>query len=174
MITMKRYVFDLDNTLIYTDSLNNDSYNYALELCELAPIKDCKRITRNVIFYRYPNLNNTQKNEIIKLKQEYFVKNLHFTEPNTSLLQVLRTQNADSCMLWTSADEPRVLAILEYYNIGNAFRKILYSNKVEVKKDVPTICELFDCDLEHLIFYEDNLRVIQDLQRLKVSAMHIQ
>lgn len=72
MITMKRYVFDLDNTLIYTDSLNNDSYNYALSLQGLAPINDCKRITRDIVFKKYPNLNNVQKNKIIELKQEYF------------------------------------------------------------------------------------------------------
>lgn len=42
MITMKRHVFDLDNTLIYTDLLNNDSYNYALNLLGLATIVDCK------------------------------------------------------------------------------------------------------------------------------------
>jgi len=69
MITMMRHVFDLDNTLIYTDSLNNDSYNYALKKLGLATINDCKRITRDVILSKYPEINSFQKNEIIELKQ---------------------------------------------------------------------------------------------------------
>lgn len=167
---MMRYVFDLDNTLIYTDSLNNDSYNYALNLQGLAPIRDCKRITREIVFDKYTDISNGQKNEIIESKQEYFANNLNRTVPNTSLLQVLGAQNVETCMLWTSADETRVLAILEYYSIYNAFRKIIYSNKVEVIKDIKKICELFECNPEYLFFYEDNRRVIEDLQQSGVWA----
>lgn len=170
---MKRYVFDLDNTLIYTDSLNNDSYNYALNRQGLAPIKGCKRLTQDIIFHRYRDMNNAQKNEIIESKQEYFVNNLNSTVPNTSLLQVLKAQSVESCMLWTSANKTRVLAILEYYNICNAFRKILYSNKIEVTQDINKICELFECDLEQLVFYEDNRRVIEDLQQLKLRVVPV-
>jgi len=84
MRIMKRYIFDLDNTLVYTDSLNNDSYNYALKKLGLASINDCKRITRDVILSKYPELNSFQKNEIIELKQKYFMNNLKRTSPNMS------------------------------------------------------------------------------------------
>jgi phosphoglycolate phosphatase-like HAD superfamily hydrolase len=173
MITMKRHVFDLDNTLIYTDSLNNDSYNYALKLFGLASIYDYKRITRNVVFRKYPDLNNVQKNKIIELKQKYFMNNLERTIPNRSLLQVLETKSAESCILWTGADEARVLAILEYYKICNAFKKVLFSNKVKVIQDIEKICELLECGFEHLIFYEDNQRVVQDLRQLKLNVISV-
>lgn len=171
MIAMKRYVFDLDNTLIFTDLLNNDAYNYALDIHELAPIIDCRRITRDVVFKKYPYLNNLQKNEIIELKQGYFMNNLKRTIPNKSLLKVMVAQNINHCMLWTSADETRVTALLEYYNICSTFRKILFSNKIEVVQDIKKTCELFECDLDHLIFYEDNRRVIDELQNLKISVI---
>lgn len=166
-------MFDLDNTLIYTDSLNNDSYNYVLNLQGFPPINDCKRITRDIVFNKYTDLDIIRRKEIIELKQEYFVNNLSNTTPNISLLQVLEAQNVEFCMLWTSAEETRVLAILEYYNISNAFKKILFSNKAKVIKDIEKICEFFECDLEHLVFYEDNLRVIQDLQKLKLNVCPI-
>ncbi len=168
---MKRYVFDLDNTLIYTNLLNSDAYNYALNLQGLGPINDCKRITRDIVFKKYPNLNNVQKNKIIKLKQEYFVNNLERTIPNKELLQVLKTHNVEYCILWTSADEIRVKAILDYYDISNAFRKILFSNKIEVIQDIKKICELFECCSEQLIFYEDNPRVIKELQQLNLHVI---
>lgn len=174
MISMKRYVFDLDNTLIYTDALNNESYNYALKLLGLASIEDCKRITRNVVFNKYPELNNNQKNEIIELKQKYFASNLKQTIPNSSLLLFLEAQNVEMCMLWTSADETRVLVILEHYKIRNAFKKILFSNKFKVIQDIEKIREIFECDLEHLFFYEDNWIVIQDLKQLKLNVISVE
>lgn len=173
MITMKRHVFDLDNTLIYTDLLNNDSYNYALNLLGLASIVDCKRITRDVVFSRYPDLNSIQKNKIIELKQKYFINNLKETIPNKSLIQLLEDQNVELCILWTSADETRVLAILDYYKISNAFKRVLFSSKLEVTEDIVKISELLECGIEHLIFYEDNQRVIQELQHLNLKVISV-
>lgn len=173
MITMKRHVFDLDNTLIYTDSLNNDSYNYALNQLGLASINDYKRITRNIVFSKYQDLNNVQKNEIIALKQKYFVNNLKTTLPNALLLQLLEAQNVELCVLWTSAEEARVIAILEHYKICNAFKKIIFSSKTELIQDIERICEILECSFENLIFYEDNKRVIQDLQQLSLNVISV-
>ncbi|MBM7560857.1 HAD family hydrolase [Fusibacter tunisiensis] len=169
----KRYIFDLDNTLVYTDLLNNDSYNYALKKLGFATISDCKRITRDVILSRYPELNNFQKNKIIELKQKYFLNNLKNTSPNTSVIQVLEDQNVELCILWTSADETRVFAILEHYKIYNRFKKVLFSSKLEVVKDIEKICEILECGFEHLIFYEDNQRVIQDLHQLNLNVISV-
>lgn len=171
MITMKRHIFDLDNTLIYTDSLNNASYAYAMNQHGLSPIDDCKRITRDVVFNKYPDLEDAKKNAIIALKQEYFMSNLTSTIPNVSLLQFLETQSVEHCMLWTSADEARVFAILEHYNIKNTFKKILFSDKVELLQDIQKIYQFFECGLEHLVFYEDNMDVIQDLKQLNLNVM---
>lgn len=175
MIPMKRYVFDLDNTLIYTNSLNNDSYNYALNLLGLESIVDCKRITRDIVFSRYPNLNSIQKNRVIELKQRYFMNNLKYTFPNKDLIQFLKKRNIESCILWTSANQTRVLEILTYYKISNLFKEVLFSrgSKVELTKDIVRICKLLECDCENLIFYEDNQRVIQGLQRLNLNVISV-
>lgn len=166
-----RHIFDLDNSLIYTDALNNDAYNFALNMLGITQIVDCKRLTRDVIFTKYPDLNNHQRNKIVELKQKYFVNNLKLTIPNKSLLKVLEVQNVERCILWTCADKARVLAVLEYYKINNAFKKILFSNKVEVMKDIETICEILECNVDNLVFYEDNQRVIQDLKLLNLNVI---
>lgn len=171
---MDKYVFDLDNTLVYTDSLNNDSYNYALNRLGLTPINNCKRITRKIVFEKFTNLNDIQKNQIIELKQQYFINNLQKTVPNTALLQTLKTKNAESCLLWTSAYKTRVLAILEYYQICNEFKMLLFSNKVNVLQDVEKICALLQCRHEDLIFYEDNQKVIHELQRIKLKVIPVE
>lgn len=173
MTTMKRHVFDLDNTLVYTNLLNNASYNYALSLLGLATIVDCKRITRKVVFNRYPDLNSMQKNKIIELKQEYFINNLKETIPNKPLIQLLKSRSEERCILWTSADKTRVLSLLKYYKINNAFKEVLFSSKFELTEDIVKICELLECGIEHLVFYENNQRVIRDLQRLNLNVISV-
>lgn len=173
MIITKKYVFDLDNTLIYTDYLNNDSYNYALKYYGLSPINNYKRITRDIVFKNYSHINNIQKDEILKLKKEYFINNIHMTSANDSLIRILKSLNRNNCILWTSADKTRVKALLEYYRINRLFKNIFFSNKVDVVHDIKKICKLHECKLEQLFFYEDNLKLIKELEKLKLNVISI-
>lgn len=170
---MKKYVFDLDNTLIYTDKLNNDSYNYALKCQGLTPINNFKRITRETVFEQYKNINDTKKDQLIRLKNEYFINNLHLTNINELLINILKFQNKNNCILWTSANEHRAIAILEYYNINNFFKEILFTNKTDVLHDVEKICNLHRCNLNQLVFYEDNLTLIKELRRLNLNVIQV-
>lgn len=167
------YIFDLDNTLIYTDLLNNNSYNYALIQQGLEPIDNYTRITRDIVFINYPHLNNEQKSKIIRLKQEFFINNIHNTQPNTPLFAILQSQDTEHCVLWTKADKIRVETLLAYYKINNSFKKILYSDKVNISQDVEKICELYKCKPEQLVFYEDNQYVIRKLQQLGLNAVPV-
>lgn len=170
---INRYIFDLDNTLIYTNILNNNSYNYALQQQGLEPILDYERITRDIVFIKYPHLNNELKNKIIELKQEFFVNNIQDTRPNKTLFKTLKSHNNDYCVLWTSADEARVQALLEYYIISDDFKKILFSKKSNVLQDVERICELFGCKSEQLVFYEDNWETIKKLQEFNLKIISV-
>lgn len=165
-----RYVFDLDNTLVKTSILNNNSYNYALQQQALLPISNEVRITREVITAYYPQLSNQQKQEIIRLKQEFFVKNIHHTVPNKFLFNTLRSKDLANCILWTSAEKVRVQALMGYYGINKSFREVIYSNKEDVSKDISKMCTIFGCRMGQLIFYEDDKEVIKKLNKLGLCA----
>lgn len=164
---MRYYVFDLDNTLVFTDALNNEAYNFVLKKFGLSEIRNVERITREVVFQKYPEVEKW-KDEIIALKQNFFLNNLERTFPARELL--IKLKNSEKCgnILWTSAEETRVIAILEYYKIAEKFRDIVFSKKADVEKDIKKICRIFECSQEDLIFFDDNLRVIQKLKRLKL------
>lgn len=171
---MKRYVFDLDNTLIYTDSLNNDSYNFALKCQGLSPINEVKRITRGIVFEKYPNLSKIEMCEIIDLKYEYFINNLNFTEVNEYLIALLKSQEKNNCILWTSAEERRAKAILEYYNMNNLFKHILFSKKIDILNDIEYICKLYTCESNQLLFYDDNLKLVKKLKSLNLNVIFVE
>lgn len=161
-----RYVFDLDNTLIMTDELNNASYNYALTQLGIPPITVSTRITRDVVFDNYPNLTELQKNQIVKLKQGYFIDNIHCTHPNTNLIYLLKSKNAAHCVLWTSADKNRVSSLLMHYRLENHFVTIIYSSKRKLSEDIVKICNIFDCDSKQLFFFEDDANIVNELRLL--------
>lgn len=163
-----RYVFDLDNTLIMTDELNNASYNYALTSLGIPPIRVSIRITRQMIFDNYPKLSEFEKNELVKLKQFYFKDNIHRTIPNTNLIYLLMSINAAHCILWTSAEKYRATCLLRYYGLENHFLTILYSMKQDLSKDIVKLCNMFKCDLNQLFFFEDNENVVKELKILGI------
>ena len=168
----KIYVFDLDNTLIFTDKLNNDSYAYALNQLKLSEIYDCARVTRDIVFNAYPNLGIEEQNKIIELKQRFFSENLNETKLNQDLYDVLTSKNPVSCVLWTSADEFRVQFLLNHHKIENCFRSILYSKKDNLLHDINEICDMCKCKPTQLIFYEDNKNVINKLLKLKLQVIY--
>jgi phosphoglycolate phosphatase-like HAD superfamily hydrolase len=161
-----RYVFDLDNTLIMTDELNNESYNYALAQFGISPITTFTRITREVVFDKYPNLTEFQKSQIVESKQSYFMDNIHSTHPNTNLIYLLQSKKVEYCVLWTSADKDRVRNLLTYYRLENNFISIVYSRKRKVSEDIQKICEVFGCTSKQLLFFEDDTNVVKELRLL--------
>ena len=166
----KKYIFDLDNTLVYTDFLNNKSYNYALNLLGYKKIDIDGRINRDTIISFFPELNLFEREELIKLKQEFFLKNLALIKPNEYTIQFLRLQKYENCILWTSADLNRVIAILEYYKIKDNFLEIIQSKKCNIEDDIRIICEIFDCKEDCLIFLEDNDIIVQKLKEHNLTV----
>ena len=174
MITKMQNVFDLDNTLIFTDSLNNEAYNYALKQLNFNTIHNYKRITRAVVFDKFPNISSDNRNRIVELKQKYFIENLDKTAPNKSLLELLVKLDYNQSILWTNASEQRVFAILDYYKIRNSFSQILFSRKVHIANDVEKICRIQECRHQQLVFYEDNQSVIDILLKLNLKTIAIE
>lgn len=160
---MYKHIFDLDNTLVFTDELNREAYNYALVSLGKEPIYDEKRITREVVFSRY-KLTEVEKNSLVELKQKYFSSHLEKMQINKDLLNLLLKLSPSECILWTSAEECRVEAILNYLGLNNAFSWIFWSDKVNVNEDLEKICLHFQCSKSQLKFYEDDSQILNKLK----------
>lgn len=166
------YVFDLDNTLIYTDYLNNESYKFALCKIGIENFEDInysKRITRDYIHIRYPNLSDNEIKRLISIKQEYFINNIDKTILNKKLIDYINIISNKNCILWTMADKERVEAILEYYDLKRNFFDIYYSKKINIKQDIEYICNTYKCKINNLIFCDEdiNIKKILELNNLK-------
>lgn len=163
---MKKFIFDLDNTLVYTNFLNNLSYNYALKSMNLPKIHSQSRITRKVISSQYPILTQKEKERLINIKQNFFMTHLEYTTPNLALFRLLLSKEKNSCILWTACEPSRACSILKHYNIEQAFYQIIFSNKACIKKDIKKIMDILNCNFDELVIFEDNKSTLKKLEIL--------
>lgn len=165
---MYKHIFDLDNTLVFTDELNSEAYNYALVSHGKEPIYGVKRITREVIFSRF-KLTEDEKDSVVKIKQNFFFDHLEKIKKNDNLLKLLIGEKPADCILWTSAEKCRVEAILNYLKLKDYFSWVYCSTKTNIKVDLENICQHFKCSKLQLKFYENNIRVLNELNLFGIN-----
>lgn len=165
---MMYYVFDLDNTIAYTDMLNSLSYKKALH--NYGKLLTNSRITRELVVEKFPSLSKNELSKIISLKQDFFSSNLDLITVNQNLIQLINKTSKDQCILWTSADSDRALAILKYLKIEDQFSHIIFSEKDNVAADMNKIISAKNCNIKNLHVYEDNEVTIRELEKIGIKA----
>ena len=168
------HILDIDNTLFFTNDLNNKAYIFALSLLGLKALAPCKRITRTVVASWYPSLTNAEMTDIVQMKQAYVSENLHLISINEELYQLLQEVNANMVGLWTAADPSRIEKILDYNNITD-YKHIRFSDKSQddICFGIQEFCQIFDCEKGELCFYEDDRNVITYLQLQGVKVKEV-
>ena len=168
------HILDIDNTLFFTNDLNNKAYIFALSSLGLKALTPCKRITSTVVASWYPSLTNTEMNDIIRMKQTYVSENLHLISINVDLHQLLREVGPNMVGLWTAADPIRIKKILDHNNITN-YTCIRFSDKSQddICHGIQEFCHVFHCEKDQLCFYEDDKNVISLLQSHNVQVVEV-
>lgn len=151
---MCKYIFDLDNTLVFTNSLNNEAYNYALAQLGKDSLQTKSRITRKVIFQKI-QLTEIEQETLIESKQKYFINHLDKIEINKELFALINQTRKENCVLWTSAERVRVEAILKHFKISDKFCCIYYSDKKNVKDELNGIIHSQKWEKNEVIVYDD-------------------
>lgn len=165
------HIFDLDNTLVYTDQANHDAYNEALQQEGLKPIALEGRITRETVWFVYPNLTNTQIQRIIASKQMLFP--LEKTFVNAPLLQYAKEQGRDDCLIWSGADYGRIRSLMKYYGLDAYFFDIYSSKKSNIVQEFEELSRRFSIEPQDVIVYEDTNCYIEELRRIGVKTIDV-
>lgn len=157
------YVVDLDDTLVCSTMLNNDSYNYALECFGYNRLTTNERITRE----RLDFVDDVLIKDIILLKQYYFIQEWlpYRVIINKLLLNKLSIYKKENCYLWTKADKNRAFKILSYCNLNNYFKDIIYDDKSNFESSILKLRKVTNSN--RFIIYENNRDLFKN-QKCKV------
>lgn len=144
------FIVDLDDTIIKTTPLNNESYNYALEQCGYNRINTNKRLTK-VVLSNYKNLE-----KIIEIKQQYFIKNCtpNKLTLNKNLIEKIKKNGKENCYVWTSADTERTNMVLDLCKLRQYFKDVIFDKKENFKASITFLKQKLQAS--EFIIYEDN------------------
>lgn len=143
-----KFFIDLDDTLVYSTELNNDAYNFALEMVGEPRINTTKRITRSVI------KANDLLDKIIWLKQKYFMSEWLRVRVriNKILLRKIEKFGVKNCYLWTKADRLRVERMLTICDLKKYFNGVIYASKNNFAESIKLLKKID----KKFIIYENN------------------
>ena len=166
-----KYIYDLDNTLVFTDQANNLAYNAALKKEGLDPILLPGRITRETVLEVYPDLTDTQLARIISNKKAVY--SVEQTYVNGSLLRQAKRQGKNNCFIWSSADPERASAVVDYHGLREWFSDIYFSKKTDISREIEDLSQYLSLSLQDMVVYEDTYKHIQELQRTGITVIDI-
>jgi beta-phosphoglucomutase-like phosphatase (HAD superfamily) len=158
-------VFDLDETLVFTNDLNTRCYNQVLLELGYEQIKNIKRIACANIKTIMPEIDNKTLAIIRDLKQKLFIKNLHEIKPNTELIKILKLKGRNNAVIYTRANIERAKAILRNFDL---FDKVcgIVSKSNDIQKDIEKICTILKCDKSKLVFFDDDIELLHNLSEI--------
>lgn len=155
-----KLIVDLDDTLVNTTTLNNDAYNFSLEKHGYPRIKTKDRLTRDSLSF----VNSNDLSKIIKTKQEYFTNKWlpYRTILNKVLIDKIKQNGVNDCVIWTKASESRVSAILECCNLKRYFSSVIFDDKSDFKLSMAKISDKIKTNT--FIVYENNFTFFENQQ----------
>lgn len=151
------FVFDMDNTLIKTDKANNLAYSEAISsvLGVNYHIENGKRFTRNELTELFPQLTQTQIDEIIDRKEKCFESYLNETKLNNNLFNLLKRlyQEGHHTILLTNSHSGRAISLCNFYNLTKYFvQRFFYEDCLGNKY---TLLKSLGYDLQNIVLYEN-------------------
>lgn len=151
------FVFDMDNTLIKTDKANNLAYSEAISLVlgVKYDVADGERFTRGRLKTVFPDLTETQFNEIVARKEQCFESHLKKTELNQNLFMLLKRlyHEGHHTILLTNSRSGRAISLCNYYNLTKYFvRRYFYEDCIDNKY---TLLKFLGYDLQNVVLYEN-------------------
>jgi beta-phosphoglucomutase-like phosphatase (HAD superfamily) len=170
----KVMIFDLDNTLVFTNKLNNESYNHSLRKNGYKQIKTSARIriTREIVASLRVSEPKLLK-KIIQDKQKYFRINLNKIVLNRKLYDIIISSEKKSIFIWTSSERKRATAILNYFNLKKKVNRVIFSDKNDFSELFSNSINNFKEEINKIIVYEDNIDVVRKLKKLKIKTVFI-
>jgi len=169
------FIFDLDNTLIYTDIANNMAYKEAIQvvLNNSLVTSDIQRITRIELANMLPECSQEQLSKIILYKENIFPNYLGQTTLNTNLLKILVLLHINRCetILLTECRRNRAIALCKYHGLMNYFSQCYFLENYNGKSKYCFLSEL-GINAADCVMFENGKKHIQ-INSIKIPESNI-
>lgn len=151
-------VFDLDGTLVETDSANSAAYRTALRIYGKGGLADmCGRITSHVVRATFGEVSASDMDEIVRAKADAYARELWRTRLGPAafaLRRVLRNRTAfGKVVLLTDSNERRAHETLRFHGLDTCFDEFVCNGGVGDK--YANYFKNFDTDPKDSVVWEN-------------------
>lgn len=157
------FLFDVDDTLIYTNLTNFLSYKRAIfevtgRVLSEGFLKN--RCDRRVL--QYLNLDEQTCFEIARAKERYFKEYIKQTSINKNLFKLMQSiQKESDVFIVTNAKKSRINLMFEFYNLKNLPQ--IYINKSGNKYQ--NCIEKYNLDAKKIIAFNDEISQLKNASK---------
>ena len=168
----KLIICDVDNTLLFTDRLNNKSYIEAAKKIGVVLPKglfDEPRITSKKIREQFRNLEMDVLKRLKEEKLKYFLSHLDEIIVNKKLLSEIQSQKPGSVCLWTSSLKERAVAECNYFDIQYDELIVFDKENVgidEINKIINHLLGKYSVDSKKVLIIDDDSSFLGKVKKL--------
>jgi beta-phosphoglucomutase len=173
--------FDLDGTLIDTDYANYLSFKMAIQSVinpkQLLQFNPDERFNRTILQREFPNLTNTEYQEIIRLKERFYFENIQLTTLLPYANEILnRFFELNTTVLVTNCREDRAIMTLNHHGLIDKFkykifRKAIYKDQHINKFE--NALNILDLEPQMIIIFENEQFEIDEAVRVGIPINNI-
>lgn len=163
---------DMDGTLIETNYANYLSYQKAVK--EILSIdinyNFRERFTRKTLRDILPLIDDNIFNNIIKLKEKYYIEFLDKTSLNNIFIDLLKQYNTNKKFLVTKCSKERGVQTLTYHNLLSFFNDVIYATTNNKYREV---IEILSLNTGNIIIFEDDDLEIENALKIGIPNQNI-
>lgn len=153
-------IFDLDGTLIETDTANCLAYKAAiahwLGQDIAAKFPSNRRITRTILNEHLINTSKITIQNIVRYKESIYEQFLHTTKVNQKMYRLLKLAQGKKVILASDCHFRRGELLLAYHNIGDSFTEKYFSGGDNSDHKYKKIRNNWDLELYKFAVFDDD------------------
>lgn len=173
--------FDMDGTLVDTDYANYLSFKQAILTVInpdfIIPFNPFERFNRTILQREFPNLDENDYQEIIKLKEGFYTENIGQTKLLSYANEILnKFFEINTAVLVTNCREERAIMTLNYHGLTDKFKHKIFRKSIDKNKHVNKFVNalnILDLEPQMIILFENEQFEIDEAVKAGIPTNNI-